>query len=318
MNVMKKGLVIAAAIAVLAVLVLLVATPAESVITPSTPTIRNYTLVITEKSIEYAPGQFFTAWVYNDSIPGPTIRANVGDTVNVTIVNKATRPHSISPHILEYDPAKDDGTSMTPQSIVQPGQSYTYTFKATRPGVGVYHCHVDNDRYALSVHVQQGLQGVVIVEDPANPLPPAKEYVVMLNEVYDRLTETIAHGCSYCAGNGKYFSLNSRQYGLPQALNLSSGKIENATARTGELVRFYVVNQGNDLHSFHIHMHELRHRDIANGNTVQVVDGDDYSMMQGDAVILETTAKAPGKYFYHCHMEVHAELGMIGVFTVTP
>src|SRR5574341_1899332 len=106
MNMMKTGLVVAAAIALLAVVVvLLVATPATSYV----PTTRYYTLEVTEKSIEYEPGKFFTAWVYNGNIPGPTIRAFVGDTVKVTIVNKASRPHSISLHILEYDPAIDDG-----------------------------------------------------------------------------------------------------------------------------------------------------------------------------------------------------------------
>lgn len=285
---------------------------------PYVPTTRYYTLTATEKKIEYAPGKTFTAWVYNGNIPGPIIRAYVGDTIKVTLINNSKRPHSFNPHILEYDPTIDDGTSLSPGSIVQPGQSYTYTFYATRPGAGVYHCHVDNDRYELSVHIQQGMQGAVIIEDPANPLPPAKEYLVMLDEVYNSPTKTMWHGCSYCAGSAKHFAMNGRQYPLPQALNLATGVIENPTAQAGQPVRFYVANLGNDLHSFHMHMLALKVRDVANGGTTQYVSGDNLGMMQGDMRVFETNAKLPGKYFYHCHMEEHSEMGMKGLVTVTP
>ncbi len=313
MNIMKMGLALVTVVAIL-LLVFLLPAPAQSVV--PTGVTREYTITVEEKNIEYAPGLFFTAWVYNGSIPGPVIRANVGDTVKITLVNNATLAHSIHVHGFEYN-VTDDGAQMSPGSIVPPGGSYTYTFTATRPGFYPYHCH-SNDRYPVSVHIQQGLQGGIIVEDPANPLPPAKEYMIILDEAYTKPTQSVAHGCSYCAMSAKNFALNMRQYPLPQALNVKTGAIENPTARTGELVRFYVLNLGNDIHTFHLHGHPLYKRSAANWGTTQLVDGDNLGILTAETAVLETTARTPGNWLYHCHMDVHADLGMMGVFTVTP
>src|SRR3972149_6022676 len=149
-------------------------------------TTREYTLIVTEQSVQYSSGRNFTAWVYNGSIPGPILRANVGDTIKVTLVNKASLKHSIHVHGFEYS-VTDDGSqspNSTP-SMVPPGMSYTYTFNATRPGFYPYHCHSD-DKYGISVHVQQGLQGGIIIDDGTLAANPAKEYFVILNEVYDK------------------------------------------------------------------------------------------------------------------------------------
>lgn len=314
MNTMKKRLVFVTVVAGIALLVFLFPAPATSLV--GTGVVREYTITVEEKNIEYAPGQFFTSWTYNGSIPGPVIRANVGDTVKITLVNKASLAHSIHVHGFEYN-VTDDGAQMSPGSIVRPEQSYTYTFKATRPGFYPYHCHSD-DKYPVSVHIQQGLQGGIIIEDPVNPLPSAKEYMIILDEVYGRTTLSLGHGCSYCAGSSKSFALNMRQYPLPQALNVQTGAIETPNAKTGELVRFYVTNLGNDIHTFHLHGHPLYKRSPSSWGTTQLVDGDNLGILTAEAAVLETTALSPGNWLYHCHMDVHADLGMIGIFTVTP
>ncbi len=315
MNTIKKGLIVSLVTAVLASLVFLLAAPVQSAGT----TTWTYNFTIVEKQIEYSPGQYVTAWTYNGEVPGPFIRVKVGDTVKINLYNPTKIAHSIHVHGLSYN-ISDDGSA--PPSIVQPGKTYTYTFIATRPGLYEYHCH-SSANYPASVHVQQGLYGGILVEDPAAPLPdtynnmPVKEYMVALDEVYPRLAETIAHGCSYCAGNQKYFSMNHRQYGLPQAYNITSGKIETPTAKTGQMVRFYVANTGNDLHTFFIHGHPLYRRNVANLAT-ELLDGDNKAFMPFDAAVLETVAQSPGDWYYHCHMIVHADNGMNGIFRVTP
>ncbi len=315
MGIIKKGLMIVLIIVVLALLGFLLSVPGQLVGAVT----QTYNITILEKQIEYSPGQYATAWTYNGEVPGPFIRVKVGDTVKINLYNPTKIAHSIHVHGLSYN-ISDDGS--VPPSIVQPGKNYTYTFMARRPGLYEYHCH-SNYSYPASVHVQQGLYGGILVEDPITPLPnkynnmPVKEYFVALDEVYLRLYEAIGHGCSYCADNPKFFSLNHRQYGLPQAYNITSGKIETPTAKTGQMVRFYVANTGNDLHTFFIHGHPLYRRNVANLAT-ELLDGDNKAFMPFDAAVLETVAQSPGDWYYHCHMIVHADNGMNGIFRVTP
>ncbi|MEK6977726.1 MAG: multicopper oxidase domain-containing protein [Candidatus Hydrothermarchaeota archaeon] len=309
-KVLYTGIVMLAIVALL-----LLGTGTSQVTGVAVPTVREYTLVVEETQIEYAPGKFFTAWTYNGNVPGPLIKAYVGDVVKVTLVNKASLAHSIHVHGFEYN-VTDDGAQTSPGSIVPPGKNYTYTFRATRAGFYPYHCHSD-DKYPVSVHIQQGLQGGILIEDPAKPLPAAKEYMVLLNEVYDKPSQSVGHACSYCAMNSKFFALNHRQWPLPQAYNVQTKTTETPTARTGELVRFYVLNLGNDLHTFHLHGHPLYRRNVA-ANTTELLDADNKGFFVAEGSVLETVAKSPGDWLYHCHMDVHADLGMIGIFRVTP
>ena len=312
---MKKILAIAAILAPLAVLVAVFLLPQAK---KSEGAIIDYTLVVEAKQIEYATGKFYTAWTYNGNVPGPFIRAKIGDTIRITLVNKHTLAHSIHVHGFEYD-QKDDGAQFSRGSIVAPGKSYTYTYKATRSGFYPYHCHSD-DRYPVSVHIQQGLQGGILIEDPANPLPAAdKEYMILLNEVYDKPAQSVGHFCSYCAMNSKFFSLNHRQYPLPQGYNVNTGVIEHPTVQQGKRIRYYVLNLGNDLHTFHLHGHPLYKRNPANlGETPKLMDTDNVGFLVAEGAILEATALAPGEWMFHCHMDVHADLGMVGKMIVTP
>ena len=42
---------------------------------------------------EMAPGIFFNYWTYNGQVPGPFIRARVGDKINLTLKNQIGRAH---------------------------------------------------------------------------------------------------------------------------------------------------------------------------------------------------------------------------------
>lgn len=64
---------------------------------------------------------------------GPVLRAEQGDTLRVTFLNKADRPCSIQPHGVHYDKhfqgsSYDDGVDK-PGSHVQPGQNFTYEWQ---------------------------------------------------------------------------------------------------------------------------------------------------------------------------------------------
>src|SRR6185295_11315368 len=44
------------------------------------------------KIIEIAPGVKFSAWTFGDQVPGPTVRARVGDKIRFSMTNRSDEP----------------------------------------------------------------------------------------------------------------------------------------------------------------------------------------------------------------------------------
>jgi len=96
----------------------------------------------------------------NDSSPAPTIRANLGDTVRVTVTNYIGEPTTIHFHgMAQFRTPYADGDDMVSNCPIPQGQTYTYEFIAYPAGTTFYHGHVGSQR-------QLGLTGALIVEDP--------------------------------------------------------------------------------------------------------------------------------------------------------
>lgn len=105
-------------------------------------------------------GLMADAYTYNGAIPGPVLRAAVGDTVIVHFTNELPEPMTIHWHGIELDNA-NDGTPVT-QDPVPTGGRFTYRFRIVRPGIFWYHPH------AMPSNAEfKGLYGALIVEDPA-------------------------------------------------------------------------------------------------------------------------------------------------------
>jgi FtsP/CotA-like multicopper oxidase with cupredoxin domain len=125
------------------------------------------------------------AETYNGTIPGPTFRLTVGDTVIVRLVNNLPYPTGIHWHGIELGNSAD-GTEVTQNGAlgaplqtlgngVPAGGTYLYKFKVTRPGIFWYHPHHHNS----TNRVFRGLYGMIIVTDAnentlvGNTLPSA-------------------------------------------------------------------------------------------------------------------------------------------------
>ena len=54
--------------------------------------IKTVRLDTTHKIIEIAPGVKFSAWTFGDHVPGPTIRARVGDKIKFSMTNRSDEP----------------------------------------------------------------------------------------------------------------------------------------------------------------------------------------------------------------------------------
>ena len=99
----------------------------------------------------------------NGQFPGPTIEANWGDTITVTVNNDITGPEegtSFHWHgLLQSHTPWEDGVPAVSQCPIAPGKSLTYSFKADLYGTSWYHSH-------YSAQYAGGLIGPMIIHGP--------------------------------------------------------------------------------------------------------------------------------------------------------
>lgn len=101
-------------------------------------------------------------YAYNGQLPGPTIRARIGDTLTVELENELDAPTTLHWHGMHVPFEMDGGTWMI--DPVEPGERTTYSFTLDHAGTFWYHPHFDS-----AAQVDAGLYGVVVVEDPDEP-----------------------------------------------------------------------------------------------------------------------------------------------------
>ncbi|HEY3164522.1 MAG TPA: multicopper oxidase domain-containing protein [Candidatus Limnocylindrales bacterium] len=136
-------------------------------------TVHDVDLPIVDADITVAKGFVVHAWTFGGTVPGPTIRVHLGDTVRVHLTNNGRMTHSIDFHASQ--------TAMNHQMVeIQPGHTFTYTFTADYAGVWMYHC---GTAPALH-HIANGMFGMVIVE-PKGGLPKVdREVAIVQSEWY--------------------------------------------------------------------------------------------------------------------------------------
>ncbi|WP_241897450.1 multicopper oxidase domain-containing protein, partial [Brevibacterium epidermidis] len=91
------------------------------------------TFTVSEVEREVAVGVKQKLWLFNGTMPGPTLRGKVGDKFVITLVNDGSMGHSIDFHAGELAPDQ-------PMRTIAPGESLTYEFTATHSGAWMYHC----------------------------------------------------------------------------------------------------------------------------------------------------------------------------------
>ncbi|PRP93658.1 multicopper oxidase family protein [Enhygromyxa salina] len=135
-------------------------------------------------------GELVEGWAYNGQIPGPTIRVERGDTLTVEFHNGLDSATTIHWHGLHV-PFAMDGVTWQGQAV-GPGEDFEYSFEIDQAGTYWYHPHVDTDR-----QVDLGLYGVIVAEDPADPVPD-RELVVVFDSwdefSFDSDDESDHHG----------------------------------------------------------------------------------------------------------------------------
>jgi FtsP/CotA-like multicopper oxidase with cupredoxin domain len=254
---------------------------------PNGTTLREFTLVASDDKVkEISPGVFYNVWMYNGTVPGPTIRATEGDLVRINLINNGSKSHTIHTHGIHK--AEMDGVFET----VGPGGRFTYEFTAEPFGVFPYHCHMQ----PLEEHIVHGLYGVYIV-DPKTPRPPADEMVMVMNG-YDTDFDT----------ENNFYTVNGIPYYYMHH-PIQIGK--------NQLVRIYLVNmlEFDPINNFHLHAN-LYQLYRSGTSLVPHEYTDMVTMSQGERGILEFKYKFPGQYMFHAHKTEFAEKGWMGLFLV--
>jgi FtsP/CotA-like multicopper oxidase with cupredoxin domain len=101
--------------------------------------------------------------VFNNQYPGPTIVADWGDTIQINVKNSLEiNGTSIHWHGLrQLHSNQMDGTNGITECPIAPGQTKTYTFKATEYGTSWYHSH-------YSVQYSEGAVGTIVIRGPSS------------------------------------------------------------------------------------------------------------------------------------------------------
>ncbi|KAK5631725.1 hypothetical protein RRF57_007439 [Xylaria bambusicola] len=127
-----------------------------------------------------------SAMLINGLYPGPTITADWGDTVSVTVTNKlAFNGTSIHWHGLRQLNANlQDGTNGITDCPIPPGGSKTYTFTLTQYGTTWYHSHFSS-QYA------NGIFGAIQINGPSSANYDIDLGVYPINDFYLASAEEI-------------------------------------------------------------------------------------------------------------------------------
>ena len=152
--------------------------PAHEQVAEGDPKIVEVWLVVEEKLVEVGPdGAKIWAMTFNGSVPGPIIVVHEDDYVELTLVNPET---NTLPHNIDFHAATGalGGGGLT---LVAPGQEVKLRFRATKPGVFVYHCAPGGTM--VPWHVVSGMNGAIMVL-PRDGLKDAEGEPVTYDRAY--------------------------------------------------------------------------------------------------------------------------------------
>jgi FtsP/CotA-like multicopper oxidase with cupredoxin domain len=137
---------------------------------PGNQPVKHFTLTAAETQIDGT-----TAWALNGSVPGPELRVNQGDRVQVTLVNHLPESTTLHWHGVVL-PNAEDGVAGVTQDAVAPGAAYTYEFVANEPGTYWYHSHQQTEE-----QLPRGLFGALVVLPSSGAVPEQRDYTVLLH-----------------------------------------------------------------------------------------------------------------------------------------
>jgi len=252
-----------------------------------------------EAPVRTSDDTVIAGWTFEGDIPGPIVHCRVGDTVEFTLTNDADIPHSMDFHAAQIDP-KNAFKS------VAKGQSVTFTFTPKYAGAFMYHCGTS----PVLMHIGSGMFGCIVVS-PREPLPAAKEFVLVQNEFY--LAE---------AANGVRASDYQKMLNTLPDIVCFNGRPnqyvkEPIHVRVGDRVRFWVVSAGpSHPCNFHVvgEQFDKVYLGAPPGNAISGVQT--FSIPPGGGMGFELVCDVPGEFPFVNHGFGHGQKGAIGILVV--
>src|SRR5262245_32175351 len=261
-------------------------------------------MTLKDMTVQIAPGVKYNTWSFSGhGAPGPIVHVKEGQTVQMTLTNGGTIPHSIDFHAARIAPNKAFRD-------VMPGESFTFRFKANDPGVYMYHCGTK----PVLAHIANGMYGAIVVTPTAKPLPKVdKEYVLVASEWY----------------------LNGDGIKTPASLDMNKAHAMEPdwttwngyanqyvthplTADPGETVRFWVVAAGPTLDTdFHV-VGTIFNRAWPNADVTSAPQQGVQTVLvpAGGGGVFDVKINEAGLYPFVSHAFAHVDLGQVGLLKV--
>lgn len=197
---------------------------------------KKLTIKMSEGETFIGNGVVYKGFLIDGKVPGPTLIVDEGDVVEFTVVNDGAVPHGVSIHSAYTQTSKYLGK-------IPAGETKSHIFRATYPGVYMYHCAPGG--HAIPMHVLLGQYGMMVVrpkthqykmEEVLNKKPDVELYLLQ-HELYQSGKDAIEGKPLYSMFNGKLFRY------IEKPINV----------KPGDFVRIYFLNVGPNLIStFHI------------------------------------------------------------------
>jgi len=260
-------------------------------------------MTLKDMTVEIAPGVKYNTWAFDGhGAPGPVINVREGQTVEMTLTNGGSIPHSIDFHAARIAPDRAFRDA-------KPGESFTFRFTAKDPGVYMYHCGTK----PVLAHIANGMYGAIIVQ-PKESLPKVdNEYVLVGSEWYmngDGIKDPASLDMAKArARMSDWVTFNgyANQY-----------VTHPLTAKPGETSRFYVVAAGptNNV-NFHVVGAMLDRAWINGGLTNQPQKGVQTVIVPaGGGGVFDVKIDDEGLYPVVSHAFADVDLGQVGLLKV--
>ncbi len=303
--------------------------PRHDQVAKGRPKIVEVRLEVLERKLVIDPaGTEINALTFNGSVPGPIIVVHQNDYVELTVVNpkgpttgveawEGSTAGNIMTHNIDLHAVTGalGGAGMT---LVSPGQQVTIRFKATRPGVFVYHCAPGG--IMIPYHVVAGMNGAIMVL-PRDGLRDRNGKPLRYDKAY-----FIGEQAFYVPGDGKggYMKFDSPAAALPETLkvmrtnepshvvfNGSVGALtgDNAmTSKVGETVLFIHSQANRDTRPHLIGGHFDYVWPTGSFNDPPLTNLETWFVAGGSAGAALYTFLQPGLYVYLNHNLIDAVL----------
>jgi len=267
-----------------------------------------FDLETTEVQGRLDDGSTYTYWTFDDTVPGPMLRARVGDEVTINLTNREDSRHI---HSVDFHAVTGPGGGAAVTQVA-PGQTKSFSFTALQPGLYVYHCATP----MVAQHITNGMYGMILIEPEGGMSKVDKEFYVMQGELYTNE----AHG----ARGHQEFSLEKLLAENPEHM-MFNGSMDSLTkthkmeAEVGDNVRIYFgVGGPNLVSSFHV-IGEIFDKVYESGSvtTPALTDIQTTLVAPGSSTIVEFQVDYPGDYILVDHALSRMEKGLAGILTVT-